>query len=659
MGLLALLLVVGAGVLVVATLRIAGLASGLLAVYVVGFAEVVALSLLLSPSGSLTRAALLVGTALLFAGALGVWIAAGSPRLPRFEAKLARQISTSPATIVLAVVVALGMAYVVALIVGTPPNGWDPLNYHLARVAFWLQSHRVGYIEPTYDERMNLNPPNGEIGSAFALGVTHQEVLVGFVQLFAAIACAAAVAGLARRLGSSVTEATFAALLFLSLPIVVLQESLSKNDLVVASFLLAAALFTLANRRRELVLAALATALAVGTKTTALYGVVVLLVVVLVARPLARRVERVAAIAAGAVAGSYWYVVNLVETHHFFGEQSAQQGITAVLKLRSDLVTALGMAVDTLDLSGARGEDVFLYPVAGLVVVLVLVRLARSDATQALVAAAILASPLLLLELSTRVGRPTLEHLYSAVNDPRGYIAMGSAAASPTIASDTASWFGPLGILLVTAVAVVAVRSKPREPLILVFAFAPFGWFLLLGLTLSYNPFLGRFFIFPVALSAALWGRALREPVLAAAFAGLAVVSVVLALVHYAEKPSGLRLLDRDPTASVWTMPRWGVQSQHDPPLAPVLHFLDERVAAHASIALALSDNDFGYPAFGPHLSRDVKVVPAGDNGDDISAEWLYASSERAAQIDASCWTPELQSSEGSVYSRSLNCATP
>jgi 4-amino-4-deoxy-L-arabinose transferase-like glycosyltransferase len=610
MGLLALLLVVGAGVLVVATMRIAGLASGLLAVYVVGFAEVVALSLLLSSSGSLTRTGLLVGTALLFASALGGWIAAGSPSLPRFEAKLVRQISTSPATLVLAVVVALGTAYVVALIVGTPPNGWDPLNYHLARVAFWLQSHRVGYIEPTYDERMNLNPPNGEIGSAFALGVTHQEVLVGFVQLFAALACAAAVAGLARRLGSSVTEAPFAALLFLSLPIVVLQESLSKNDLVVASFLLAAALFTLTNRRRELVLAALATALAVGTKTTALYGVVVLLAVALVARPLARRAERVAAIAAGAVAGSYWYVVNLVETHHFFGEQSAQRGITAVLKLRSDLVTAVGMAVDTLDLSGARGEDILLYLIAGLVVVLVLVRFARSDVKQALVAAAILASPFLLLELSTRVGRPTLERLYSAINDPRGYIAMGSAAASPTIASDTASWFGPIGFLLVTAVAVVAVRSKPREPLTLVFALAPFGWFLLLGLTLSYNPFLGRFFIFPVALSAALWGRALREPMLAAALVGLAVISVVLTLVHYAEKPSGLRLFDRDPTASVWTMPRWEVQSQHDPPLASVLHFLDERVAAHASIALALSDNDFGYPAFGPRLSRDVKSFP-------------------------------------------------
>ena len=78
-----------------------------------------------------------------------------------------------------------------ALIAGTPPNGWDPLNYHLPRVGFWLQSEQVGYIDAAYDPRMNFNPPNGEVAMTFVLGVTRQEVLSAFVQLAAALACAA------------------------------------------------------------------------------------------------------------------------------------------------------------------------------------------------------------------------------------------------------------------------------------------------------------------------------------------------------------------------------------------------------------------------------------------------------------------------------------
>jgi hypothetical protein len=190
-----------------------------------------------------------------------------------------------------------------------------------------------------------------------------------------------------------------------------------------------------------------------------------------------------------------------------------------------------------------------------------------------------------------------------------------------------------------------------------VLALAPLLWFALVALTLSYNPFLGRFFIFPVALSAVLWGRVLRRPPLAAAVGVLAAVTLALALIHYAEKPSGLRLLDRAPTASVWRMPRWEVQSQHDPALAPVLRFIQENVPTHASIALALSDNGFGYPVFGPHLTRNVPLVAGGSNAREVPAQWLYASRDRSGEVDASCWKVVLESPEGSVFRRSAGCA--
>src|SRR5438874_737555 len=98
----------------------------LLAAYVAAFAEVVALSLVLSLSDSLGRASLVAGTALLFVAVLALWALVGRPPLPRVQ-----RVALAGPVRALAAVVTIALAYVVALIVGTPPNGWDPLNYHL------------------------------------------------------------------------------------------------------------------------------------------------------------------------------------------------------------------------------------------------------------------------------------------------------------------------------------------------------------------------------------------------------------------------------------------------------------------------------------------------------------------------------------------------
>jgi hypothetical protein len=487
-------------------------------------------------------------------------------------------------------------------------------------------------------------------------------MLVGFVQFFAALACAVGVYALARRACLSRIEAGFGSVLFLSLPIVLLQASLAKNDLVVASFLVAAAVFILGDSRRDIGLAAVATALAVGTKSTATYGVVLLLGLALLPRRQPSRVARVTGIVLGAIVGSYWYVVNAVETGHLLGDQSAQQGVTAPFHGAANVVTAYGMLVDTFDVSGARGRDILLYGIAALVVAGSFL-IVRGDGwptwRTSLLAGAIVATPLLLLVISEHVGRRSLVGLYDLLGKPRGFLGEGSPA-SPTVASDTASWFGPVGFLCLFGAIVAlwprATRRRSMRP-VAALALAPAAWFVLVALTLSYNPWLGRFFIFPVALSAVLWGRISRWPSAAWATAVLAAITIVLTLVHYEEKPSGLRLLDRSAVASVWTMDRWQVQSQHDPLLAPLLHFLDEAVPPKASVALAFADNDFGYPAFGPHLDRHVVIVPFGSTAHDVFADWLVANSDRTGAIDGSCWTEAFRSSEGTVFRHNPSCA--
>ena len=119
----------------------------------------------------------------------GLALPRSSSSSPWAPAVRIRAVEKVPVLVVLASVTAVALLYVLALIASTPPNNWDSLTYHLARAAFWSQGDRVGYIADPYDERLNFNPPNGEVALTFLLEVGRNERLTGFVQ-FALGACA-------------------------------------------------------------------------------------------------------------------------------------------------------------------------------------------------------------------------------------------------------------------------------------------------------------------------------------------------------------------------------------------------------------------------------------------------------------------------------------
>ena len=634
------------------------------ATYVIGFGEVVGLVLLLSVFGEFTRAALVVGSIAVLASAAGISLLSDAGSFPEMRRGRLEVLSTSGPLLVLGTTVVLVLSYALALTLSTPPNGWDQLNYHLARAAFWLQSG-VGYIDSAYDERLNIYPPNGEIPFSFVLALTRNENQAALAQFVAALTCAVGVVALARRFRLSAAEAYFGALLFLVLPIVLLQSTTTKNDLLVASLLVSASVLVLCDSRRAIGVSGLATALAMGAKFTAGYGVVVLLCFAFAARPNALRGWRIGALACGTLLGSYWYAVNAFEGGGLLGERPSIPGLTAFLEPPENIVSLAGLALDWLDLSGAEGRDLLVYLVAAVVVAAGLVvagrRSTESDWRTASVAAAITALPLLMWVLATRIGRPALVSLYDSLGSPQAYLAEGATASSPTTSSDTGSWFGPVGLLLVSGTGIsafVLARRRVLERTALVAATAPLLWLLLVASSLTYHPWQGRFFIYPVALSASLWGLVLRRTGLAWGAVALTATTALLTVVHYEEKPSGVRLLDRSPVTSVWSMERWQVQSLHDPALAPVFRFLDEEVSPSDSIALALGANDFGYPAFGPHLDRAVHLVPFGSSGQDVATAWLLANPERASEIDSTCWAVAFESESGTVFRRNAACQT-
>jgi hypothetical protein len=667
------LLLTTTGLAVAASARLRTPAELIVGAFVVAFAEIVALTLTLSPFGAIRRPALLLGMAAIWALAIGIWWRRGRPgrdgdALRSAGAQLLRHAPLAA----LALVVVMAFGYVLALIVATAPNAWDTMTYHLARAAFWRQEGGAGYISDAYDGRLNGNPPNAELALTFVLELTRDERYAGFVQLFAAVALAAGIFALARRLGLPCGEAAFGSLLFLTLPVVLLQSSTALNDLVLAALLLAATVVVLGESRAPLALAALATALAVGTKLTALYGLPILLLVLLVAPPRSMRVSRLVALAVGAIAGSYWYVVNLVETGRILGRQPGTE-LIALFEPRENLLSAFARVLDTFDLSGAENAHRFVLPT-----------LLDSDLLAYVAAAVLLAAALLVAALVTRRSTPRLAFtagalallplavaplgyalwrvfakLHDLLGGPAGRLPVGEWP-SQTTASETISWFGPLALFLLTAVAIASVvlyrRGSWSAPAV-VAATAPLAWLVLLSLSVEYDTWQGRFFIFPVALSASLWGIALRSPTVAWAAVAVGATTVFLSLVNSLEKPAGIRLFSEREIGSIWKKNRWEAQSFQRPELTEVLRFLEERLPHDASIALALGEDDFAYPAFGADLARRVELVPEDSRGQDLMVEWLLANPDRARQIDRACWQAVAETPRGwTVFQAQAGC---
>src|SRR5207245_6923064 len=130
----------------------------------------------------------------------------------------------------------------------------------------------------------------------------------------------------ARRLGCPRPASLFAALLAATLTEIALQSVTTQNDLLAASFIVAAACLALGQARTDLALAGLAVGLALGTKLTTAPGLALLVVFALVYRP--RRARLAVLVTASAIAfagvGFYGYGLNLIQTGKPLGDPSAQ-----------------------------------------------------------------------------------------------------------------------------------------------------------------------------------------------------------------------------------------------------------------------------------------------------------------------------------------------
>jgi len=649
--------------LVAASLRLRGFVEFLLAVYVVASAGVVVVVLALSPFELVTRAGVVVASAVFLAAAAAVWQWQGRPAAPsmRVAAAACRETLRDPVLTVLAIAVALALAYAAALAVATPPNDFDVLWYHLPRAAFWYQQRGVGYIEYANDTRLNENPPGAEILSTWAMTLEGSERFASVFQVVALAATVLAVLRIARLLGFDRRAAAFGALLFATLPVVVLQASLAGNDVVVTSFIVAVAAFLLSDTRHALWLGGLALALSVATKGTVLFAIPLLLAVAVVLVP-RRRWPAVAVAGTLSIAvGGFWYVFNQVKAGGL--TPSYEEG--GVVELGSQPVSILAhmarIAIDAVDPAGSVGRDRYVYAIAALVLLVIGGVAALKAGSRAAVLAGLGAAALAVAPLAFTSVHVTLRRAYQHVLVGRGEegLAFLGWSREATHASAFSSWYGPLGLLAFLVSVPLVIREIRRGALrtgTLVLVLAPLLTVPIVAATWGYSQWHGRFFMPAVALSAATWAVLLRVRALGWAMSAIAVVTLLLSFVHYSDKPAGFSVLEGRTGRSVWTASRIEIMTtfaRELPPEGRVIERLERIVRDGETVALSVGGIEVSYQYFGADLDR--RVVFVGENGEglDATVDWLVVSRGRRVPVCAAGWRPVASGAEGwRVYRR-------
>jgi hypothetical protein len=650
------LLVAATGVLVVACFRPLSVVGFLLSVYLVASAQVVVVSLALSTVAALTRTWLLLGVAGTFALALAAWLRLGRPRQSLASVLPAvREALGDRAVAVLAAVGAVLYAYLAVVALAVPQSLPDTMLYHLPRAALWKQQHAVGYVANAPDERIDVFPPGAEIQSAVSMIWSEGDCFVGLVQLLAIAAAGVAIVGIGRRLGLSRPEAALGALAFATFTVVALQAPTALNDLVVAALLVICAYFAMGSSRAELALAALALALAVGTKGTVAFALPALALFALASQPRARWPSLALAGAVGLVAGSFWYAVNLVETGALAGGVTVDRGTDSIPeRIRLSFV-------DLLELSDGEREGLLASIAWGVVplaiavvlaVVLALRRRFRASGIAVLVGViAFFAGPLLVTWAG--VAKRVLEHALAVVG-----LGSGPASRLPEgfIESPMHSSYGLAFVVLFLGagalVAVDVVRGRLSLAALAALVGVPLT-LVLTALALAYDPQRMRYVAFAVALASSVFGVALRVRALAWSAVALAVITTAISVAYFVPRPATLTLLsgNRAPERSA----RWFIQGESGNGDPEAFRFLEDEIPAGAVIALDMVRNTYLYPAWDAGLRRTVVFVPeSGDVPDE--AGWLVAGPSKAVddmRLGAEGWMLELETPGGwRVYAR-------
>jgi hypothetical protein len=588
-----IVLAVAAAAFAAASLRFDGIAAAVVGGYLVLVTQLAAVTWLLSPFDAVTVGWLTLVEGALAVGAAAAWALRGRPLPVAAPARAElRMVCADPLTAAFVAVVAAGLAYELVLALTVPPNNWDSLTYHLTRVAGWHQAHGVHWIANAPTGRINEFQPLAEQLILF-LFVSGSTALYALPQYVAQIAILVAVYGAARRLGYEPRAAARGSAILAMLSLVALESTTAQNDLVAASFPIAAAFFLLRREPLEALLAGLALGVGLGSKLTIALTFPVLALLAW------RGGRRTAALVAGggvlglAAAGCWGYVLNIVHTGRLLGHGQGRVENSAATTLSGTVARSLHLVYRLFDLSLMPYWLVAVLAVAGCALAAALARRTRSPF------AALAAAPLLAPALALAV-------LDIFALDP-SYVAR--------TASEDVSGFGPAGTAALLGAPVAALlsrRAQRRDPRFAALALALPTYIVLLAAFAKYNIWICRFLLVPVVLGAPLFATLCRRNAAATAMLVLGGLTLAFALVDDDAKKLG------SPAGRPWTLSQVGALKAFPAQptgtiVATALAAYDRAVPRDACVGAVLDPDEPAYLLWGRRLQRHVFFLPSLD----------------------------------------------
>ena len=204
-------------------------------------------------------------------GCLGCVLAVAFRKRPGFSS-IEKFPRISPVSILLLGTIVFILAATFATAILYPPNNWDSMTYHMARVPNWISNRSVSFY-PTAIERQNFSAPLAEFAIMHLQLLSGSDLFANLVQWTCFVVSIALGALIAAELSLNRREQLMSAVIIATIPMAILQSTSTQNDLVVSSFILAFALFMLRLGKdfniENILFASLSLGLALLTKGTA------------------------------------------------------------------------------------------------------------------------------------------------------------------------------------------------------------------------------------------------------------------------------------------------------------------------------------------------------------------------------------------------------
>jgi Glycosyltransferase family 87 len=620
--------------LTAACFRLRGVVATLLAAYVVLTANLVLVTLALSPTRDVSRLGLALAEGVLLAASVLAWLALGRPVPPLAAARATlRELAASRLTLLYLAAIGLLLAYELVLALTVPPNNWDSLTYHLARVAAWFHHGGYYWVPNAPTDRINEFQPVAEQQIYFLFAATGSGRLFAMPEFLAQLAILAAVYESARRLGNRAAPSACAACLLATFGVIAYEATTAQNDLVAAGLPVAAACFLLDGTRTETALAGIAAGAAVGVKLTT-----VLVWPVLIALALLRGRRTLAAAALWTVIGfaaigAWGFALTLDHTGHLLGHGGGRAEHMAGPSFPGSLVTLLSIMYTIADLSVLWPLPIEIITVAGLAVAFAVAwrqlragRRRKAVESSALVALPAVAAALMIVVAAVLAAATSA--LGTPVRGPHGsYDQGGFFGGLNNTADESSSAFGPVGgalffgLPLFFAAAWVArdrlrIRVDARE---LVLAAAVPSYLVLLSIQVEFNEWFSRFLIVPVALTAPLFARLFTGRASTVAFLAVSVVIIALGITRLGSK----RLFSS--IGAPWHLTQSQAEAEAgQPTIGQAFDAYEAAVPRRAKVGAVLNGE---FPAYllngASSLDRDVVFLKASNAADEARAEHL------------------------------------